>query len=94
MATPKKKRIVVGSLNKPKPEQIEAGMPNYISIKEDVTLKKGEFLRAESKKFQLANLADAMKKGKISEEVGTSMRDRIEKIPEWVIADIVLLRDA
>lgn len=89
-----KKRVVVGSLVKVKQEQKEKGFPNYIQIKEDITLKKGEYLRAESKVFQIASLEKAMAEGKLSKEVGDTIRARLDKTPDWVIADIIILRDA
>lgn len=88
-----KKRIVVGSLVKVKPEDRAKGFPNYVKIKDNITLKSGEFLRAESKAFQLENLDKAMKEGKLSEEVGTTIRTRIEKMPDWVLAELIVLRE-
>jgi hypothetical protein len=92
MSSAKKKRLVIGSLCKVKPEDKEKGMPNYIQIRDDISLKKGEFLRAESKAFQLENLEKAITSGKLSEEIGGQIRERIEKIPDWVIAELIVLR--
>lgn len=88
----KKKRIIVGSLYKVKPEDKEKGFPNYITIKEDITLKKGEFVRAESKAFQLESLEKAITNKKLSEEIGGEIRARLEKMPDFVIAELVVLR--
>ena len=46
------KRTVIGSVCKPK----EAGKPDYIKVRDDVTLKKGSILRLESKKSRLEDL--------------------------------------
>lgn len=92
MAEGKKKRVVVGSLCKPREEDSSKGYPNYIQIKDDVTFKKGDFIRAESKKFQLTSLEKAVADGKLSPELGEDIKKRIEKIPDWVIAELIVLR--
>lgn len=88
-----KKRVVIGSLCSATEEDKAKGFPNYIKIRDDVTLKKGDFIRAESKAFQTKSLENAVKDGKLSEEVSVSIKQRIEKIPEWVIAELVVLRE-
>jgi hypothetical protein len=92
MAKSGKKRVVVGSLCKVKQEDKDKGMPNYIQVKDDINLKKGEYIRAESKGFQLENLEKAVAAGKLSEEIAGQIRERIEKIPDWVIAELIILR--
>lgn len=83
----KTKRKVVGSFNKSK----ETTKPPYIKIRGDVVLKDGTFLRVESKKFQLESLQSAVAAGKLSGEVVEQITDRINKIPDWVLGEVVML---
>lgn len=77
----KLKRTQVGSFCKSKDEK----KPPYIKMRD------GTIFRVESAKFQLASLEDAVAQGKLNEEVAGKVRERIEKIPSWVIAEIVQL---
>jgi hypothetical protein len=83
----KKKRVVLGSVVKSK----TPSDPDYIKIKSDFDLKAGQILRLESAKSQLASLDEAVKSGKISEDFGGKVRERIEKIPDWVRFEIIAL---
>jgi hypothetical protein len=83
----KSKRSVVGSVCKSK----EAGRPDYIKVRDELTLRKGQILRLESKKFQLESLDSAVSSGKLSSDLGDKIRDRIEKIPDWVRFEIVAI---
>lgn len=90
MSTPEKKkykRRVVGSVLKDKNDP----KVSYIKMREDVVLKGGEIIRLESKKQQLASLEAAMAAGKITEEMGNTIKERIEKIPDWVLFELVKL---
>lgn len=80
-------RTTFGSVLKSK----TAGEPDYIKVKSAVTLKEGQVLRLESKKFKLDSLEKAVTAGKISEEMATKRRESIEKMPEFVRFEIVLL---
>lgn len=84
-----KKRVVVGSVVKSK----EAGQPDYVKINQDVTLKKGQTLRLESKKQQIDSAKAAIANGKLSGELGEKILERLEKIPEFVRFEIVSLED-
>jgi len=86
----KSKRSVVGSVCKSK----DAGKPDYIKIRDDMSLKKGQILRLESKKYQLESLQGAVSAGKLSSELGEKIRERIEKIPDWVRFEIVAVEAA
>jgi|DEB19_MinimDraft_3_1074340.scaffolds.fasta_scaffold66083_1 hypothetical protein len=86
----KSKRSVVGSVCKSK----DAGKPDYIKIRDDMSLKKGQILRLESKKYQLESLQGAVTAGKLSSELGEKIRERIEKIPDWVRFEIVAVEAA
>lgn len=84
---PKFKRRVVGSVMKSK----ETTKPDYIKIKENITLAEGQTLSLESKKFQLERLETAFTEGKLTEEMYGQIRARLEKTPDFVRFDIVLL---
>lgn len=86
----KSKRSVVGSVCKSK----DAGKPDYIKVRDDMTLRKGQILRLESKKYQLESLQGAVAAGKLSNELGEKIRERIEKIPDWVRFEIVAVEAA
>ena len=60
----------------------------------DVSLKQGDIIRVENKKFQLASLEGAVQAGKLSEEQAEKARERINKIPDFVLAELIVLRDA
>jgi len=87
MEKKKVKRRVIGSVlsSKDDPKQ------RYIKIREDVVLKAGQTLRLESAKQQLEGLEAAVSAGKLSEEMAEKVRDRINKIPNWVVAEIIQL---
>jgi len=84
----KLKREVVGSFYKSKDDS----KPPYIKFRNAVTLKEGEIIRVENKKFQLQSLESAINAGKLNGEIAQKAKDRIEKIPEFVIAELVVLK--
>lgn len=86
----KSKRSVVGSVCKSK----DSGKPDYIKVRDDLSLRKGQILRLESKKYQLESLQGAVSAGKLSSELGEKIRERIEKIPDWVRFEIVAVESA
>ena len=85
----KLKRVVIGSICKAK----KVGSPDYIQIRNDVNLKKGEFLRLESKKFQLDSIEKALGENKLSADMGEKVKERANSIPEWVRFEIVKLEE-
>ncbi len=80
------KRKTIGSVVKGKD-----GKPDYIKISQDVSLKAGQFVNLESKAAQLASLNKAESDGKLSEEVAAKVRAVVEKKPEWVRFDLVVV---
>ena len=80
------KRLTVGDIVKGKD-----GKPDYIKISNDVVLKRGDFLNLESKASQTKSIETAVKDGKMSEEIATSVMERVNKIPEFVRFQIVKL---
>lgn len=75
----KVKYVEIGSVIKG-----QDGKPDYIKIKEDVSLKAGSFLNLESKASRLAGLEKSVADGKLSEEMAEKIRVNVEKTPEWV----------
>lgn len=87
----KLKREVLGSFLKAK----EDGKTPYIKItsKNAVTFKEGDIIRVENKKFQMASLEAAIQAGKLTGEIAEKARERINKIPDFVLGELVVLRD-
>lgn len=84
----KQKRLTIGSVYKSK----DPTKSNYIKIKdniEPVTLAPGSYIQVESKAFQLASLQSAVERGILSEENATKAEERIQKIPDFVLAELV-----
>ncbi len=69
------------------------GKPDYIKIKDDVVLKKGQILNLESVKNQLESLQKAVAAGKLSAENGEKIKERISKVPDWVRFEITMYED-
>ena len=88
----KSRRLTIGSVVKSK----DPAKSNYIKLNlkstgGTVTLTDGQFLSVESKSFQLKSLEGAVQAGKISEENATKARERIEKIPDWILGEVILV---
>jgi hypothetical protein len=95
----KSKRTVVGSICKSK----DAGKPDYLVLRGNTTdqlvkalvkadKSKGLALKLESKKFQMESLEQAVTNGKLSNDLAEKIKsDRIDKIPEWVRFEVVLV---
>lgn len=85
----KYKRTVVGSIIKSK----DPAKPNYIKFNlrdgGTLTVKDGDTLSAETKKYQLASAEAAAAEGKITDEVVEKIRARLDKQPDFVIAELV-----
>jgi len=78
----KSKRLVVGSVVKGKTVD-GVKKPDYIKMRD------GTYLNLESPKQQLASMEKALSEGKLSEEVAEKIRERIAKIPEWVMFEVI-----
>lgn len=91
---PKKKynRANVGSViksNDPnKPDYIKF---NLYQVNGSLTLKDGQILSLETKAFQLKSLNAAVASGKLTEDVASKSRERIEKIPDFVRGELILV---
>ncbi len=82
-------RKSIGSLYKSK----DPTKPNYIKLRDALSLPAGAIIRAESQKFQLASIQAAEDSGKLSGENLQKARERAEKIPDFVIAELVVLEE-
>jgi len=85
----KMKREVVGSFLKAKDD----GKAPYIKFKTDVSFTNGSMVRVENKKFQLASLESAVSAGKLTGEIAEKAKERINKIPDFVLGELVILRE-
>lgn len=84
-----KKRKVIGSIVKG-----QNGKADYIKINADVVLTKGQFINLESKAQKIKGLQDAIANQKLSPEMGRSMLESAEKMPEFVRFELYILQDA
>lgn len=93
-------RYTVGSICKPK----DTGKSDYIHLRTDPKSKemllkalansgedKGLYLNLESKRAQLESLQEARTAGKLKEEHADKALERINKIPDYVRFEIILL---
>lgn len=83
------KRTKVGSVLKDK--EFDTNKKLYIKFGKDVSFKQGQCLSLESKEEQLASLKDAVANNKISGEIAEEIEERINKIPEFVSKEIILV---
>lgn len=88
----KYKRTQIGSVVKSKdPTKSNYLKFNLSQLGGKLTVTDKQILSVESKQFQLKSLESAVSSGKLSEEVAANVRERIEKIPDWVLGEIVLV---
>lgn len=78
-----KKRITLGSIVKGKD-----GKPPYIKVNKDAVLKSGQYLNLENKQYQLDSLSKAVAEGKVKEETAEQVKERIEKMPDFVLFEV------
>ncbi len=92
MFKPRYSRTTVGSVVKSQ----DPSKSNYVKfyLKNTggtLTITDGQTLSVESKSFQLKSLESAVAAGKLSEENASKARERIEKIPDYVMAELILV---
>lgn len=61
---------------------------DYIKIKNDMTLRQGQILNLDSKTDLLKNLDTVEASGKMSAEMASDIRERLNKIPDFVRFEI------
>lgn len=86
----KSRRRTIASVIK----SMDKDKPDYIKVRDDVVLKKGQYLNLESKAYQLASLDAAVAAGKLSEAGAAMARERMNKIPDFVRFEIVMVEKA
>jgi hypothetical protein len=91
MSTKKYVRNNIGSIVKSR----DPLKSDYIQIRKDLkaplVLNAGDYIQVETKAFQLASLERAVQEGKLPEEHAAKARERIEKIPDFVRAELVVI---
>lgn len=85
----KSKRVKLGSIVKNK----DPNNSDYIKLSLDyiggsVTLKDGQYLNVETKDYQKKSLKKAMAEGRLTEEHGNAALARLEKMPDFVRAEV------
>lgn len=86
------KRRTIGAIFKSK----DPKNPDYIKIDPKLeggalTLKAGSFVRVETQAYQMESLDQAEADGKLSGDVLEKLRARVEKMPEFIRAELVIL---
>lgn len=79
------KRNVIGAVYKSK----DPNKSDYIKINKTVELSEGSYLSLLSKQDELTNLDKAVASGKLSEDMASEIREKVENIPDFVRFNIV-----
>lgn len=92
MFKPKYARTTIGSVVKSQ----DPSKSNYIKMYlkntgGSITLTDGQTLSVESKAYQLKSLEAAVAAGKLSEENAEKARERINKIPDFILGEVILV---
>lgn len=82
-------RKVLGAVYKSK----DPTKSNYIKLAADVNLKTGQYIQVESQKFQRESLERAVAAGKLGADSASKISERIERMPEFVLAELVVLEE-
>jgi hypothetical protein len=83
-APKKHKREVVASRNKG-----QAGKSDYIKFSKDCSFKAGDILNLQVKEEEMQQVMKRIEEGKLSEEFGADILERLEKIPSFVVYNLV-----
>lgn len=83
-------RTVVGSVIKSN----DPSKPNYMKFRlrnglSKIEITDGTTFSVESKKYQLDSLEKAVTSGKLSENLAEKIKERINKMPDFVLGEIV-----
>lgn len=85
------KKTTVGSILKSKDDT----KPNYLKVnlykQTSITLKHGQSLQVLSKNFKLKDLERLRKEGKLDDDTIDKMQAQAEKMPDFVMAEVVLI---
>lgn len=80
------KKVIVASVLKG-----QDGKPNYLKVDNDVVLKKGQFLNMQTTKQERESLEANISNGKIKADMGKILLEKLEKRPDFVLANIYFL---
>lgn len=71
------------------------GQSDYLKFSlppgETLEFRDGDKLQVESKSYRLTNAELGVKEGRIDAEFGAQLREKAEKMPDFVRAEVVLL---
>ncbi len=84
----KSKRVVIGSFMKSK----DSTKPPYIKFRDGVSFAQGQCVSVENKAFQLSSVDRAHSEGKLTAEAVEQIKERVEKMPDFVIAELVMFK--
>lgn len=84
-------REVIGTVGNPQKKDDGKVKHPYIKFKKNVSFKEGDYVTVETKKSRLASIEQAVKSGKMSEEVYEKLKEQINKTPDWVMGELVRL---
>lgn len=94
------KRVVIGDILNPKEE---TGGSKYVKIQEKkdkqgnvlpslITLRPGDLISVETTRQQKESAEAAMKSGKLTEDMGTDILAKLDKRPDFVFGQLILVR--
>lgn len=91
-------RVVIGNFCKGKTESEAKAVGKkphdaYIKLKQAVNLPEGAMIQVETKKTKLASLERSVSAGKLDPEYAQKRREELERMPEWLIAELVVYQD-
>lgn len=81
----------VGSIYKSKLQDQSDYLVFRIPEGEELTFRNGDKLQVETKDFRLKNIEQGVANGRLSEDVALALKEKAEKTPEFVRAELVLL---
>lgn len=83
--------VVKGKVDTDQEGNVISRKPDYIKIYQDVTLRKGQFLNLETVADQKKSAEEANKAGKLVGENFEKVMGRLNKIPDFIRFEIVLV---
>ena len=87
-------KVTLGSIIKGKKDEATGkAKPDYIKIRGDHFLKDGDIINLESKAQALESLEKAVAGGKLSADMASDIRAKVEKTPDWVRFNMIKYTD-
>lgn len=89
-----KQRNSFANLCKGKPKEDGTKGTNYVKVFRPVALAKGDIVNLETKQARLDSLKSAISAGKLEEgEYTDKLLEEINKMPEYVLAELVVYKE-